>query len=227
MDSLHPLPRMTLVHELPWRDLMPGIVRRTLWAGVTKGDPAVPREMSMVRYESGAKVPLHEHVDGDEIVFVIEGILSDEYGEITAGNVGYRPNGCVHSLYSTNGATTLSFLLGGGAMVSERPVKSPQSLIINVNAMPWQSADEGRFQSKSIWSDETTDRRCILAKFPPGALLPPDQQAGEMLFFQVEGTFADETGVLAPGNMGYRPYGSRHSGFSEHGGISLIYIWGR
>jgi hypothetical protein len=26
----------------------------------------------------------------DEIVFVIEGVLSDEYGDLTAGNVAYR-----------------------------------------------------------------------------------------------------------------------------------------
>jgi anti-sigma factor ChrR (cupin superfamily) len=226
MISPRPVPRNLLVHDLPWQELMPGIVRRTLWAEPVESGLANSREMSMVRYEGGAKVPLHRHVGGDEIVFVIEGVLSDEFGDITAGNVGYRPSGCIHSLHSDSGATTLSYLVGGGEMVSEWPANSPRSQIIDVNAMRWQSSEDGRFQLKMVWSDEASDRRVTLARLPPRAGLTPNEYAAEELIFQIEGTFADEVGILAPGNMGYRPYGCRHSVSSEHGGVNLVYSWG-
>jgi anti-sigma factor ChrR (cupin superfamily) len=227
MINPQPVPRNLLVYDLPWQELMPGIVRRTLWAAPMGSGPPTAREMSMVRYEAGAKVPLHKHVGGDEIVFVIEGVLSDEFGDITAGNVGYRPDGCVHSLHSSSGATTLSYLVGGGEMVSERAENSPRSQVIDVNAMPWQSSEGGRFQLKMAWNDEASDRQFILSKLPPRAALAPDEHIGEELIFQIEGTYADEAGILAPGHMGYRPFGGRHSVSSEHGGVSLVYTWGR
>jgi anti-sigma factor ChrR (cupin superfamily) len=56
-------------------------------------------------------LPLHRHV-GDELVFVIEGSNADESGELTAGNLNYRPNGCVHTVTTKNGATALAVVWG-------------------------------------------------------------------------------------------------------------------
>ena len=65
----------------------------------------------LARYEPGAQIPLHRHV-GDELIFVIEGAVSDEAGTVTAGNVGYRPDGCVHTVTTKNGATLLAVVWG-------------------------------------------------------------------------------------------------------------------
>ena len=65
----------------------------------------------MNRSEPSAQRLPHRHL-GDELVFVIEGALSDEFGTITAGNMGYRPNGCVHSVTTQHGATVLAVVWG-------------------------------------------------------------------------------------------------------------------
>ena len=65
----------------------------------------------LIRFEPGAQIPLHRHA-GDELIYVVEGAVSDESGTVTAGNMGYRPNGCVHSVITKNGATVLAYVWG-------------------------------------------------------------------------------------------------------------------
>jgi anti-sigma factor ChrR (cupin superfamily) len=227
MNNGRPVPQTIVLHTIPWEELMPGVMRRLIWAQPTWNQPTIPREISMVRFAPGVKVPLHRHVGGDEIVYVIEGVLSDEFGDISAGNVGYRPEGCVHSLHTLNGATIVSYLTGRSVSVSERPSDSPPSRIINVNAMAWQAAEGGRVQLKMIWSDQASDRRCVLGKLAPGMVMPPHEHVGEEFVLQIEGAFVDEGGTVSPGCVGYRPYKCHHSFTSENGGIALGYIWGQ
>ena len=73
----------------------------------------------MTRIEPDAKLPLHRHV-GDELVFVIEGAIADEFGTVTAGNMGSGPNGCVHTVSAPNGATVFAIITGGVEPVTER-----------------------------------------------------------------------------------------------------------
>jgi anti-sigma factor ChrR (cupin superfamily) len=227
MNNERPVPRTIALHAIPWEELMPGVKRRKIWSQPMWDDPAVAREMSMVRFDPGAKVPLHQHIGGDEIVYVIEGVLSDEFGgDISAGNVGYRPEGCVHSLHSTNGATIVSYLVGSTVRVSERPSDSPPSQVINVNEMAWQSAEGGRVQMKMIWGDKASDRRYVMGKLAPGMVMPLHEHIGEELVYQIEGAFVDEAGIVAPGCVGYRPFKCHHSFVSENGGVGLGYIWG-
>ncbi|MCK1709576.1 cupin domain-containing protein [Bradyrhizobium sp. 143] len=189
-------------------------------------DPSVPRQMSMMRYEAGAKSPLQKQVGGDEFVFVIEGILSDESGDTAAGNVAYRPEGCVYSLSSLSGATTVSFVVGRVEPAVEKPANSPPTQIINVNEMPWQSAEGGRMQMKVIWHDPIGERRFVLFKFVPGYVAELHEHVGEELAFQLEGSLVDEAGLLAPGDVGFRPFGCHHSWVSDNGCVALAYIWG-
>jgi len=49
---------------------------------------------------------------GDELIFVIEGANADESGPVATGNMNYRPNGCVHSVTTKNGATVLAVVWG-------------------------------------------------------------------------------------------------------------------
>jgi anti-sigma factor ChrR (cupin superfamily) len=224
MTSPRPAPRIITPHTLPWEELMPGIMRKRIWTAPLWNDSGVARDLSMVRYEPGATAPMHKHL-GDEIVFVIEGVLSDEYGDITAGNVGYRPDGCVHSLRCANGATTLSFLVGGAEMAGQPSANSPQSKTINVNETPWRSDGDGR-QIKVIWEDPASGRRVVLEKLAPGFTLAPHELVGEQLVFQIEGAVAENGGVLAPGEVSFRPFGCHHAFASPNGAVSLGYIWG-
>src|SRR6266851_6485743 len=106
MATMPPMSRIISVSDLPWEERQPGVKRKLLWA-----DPATQRRAIMNRIEPSAQFPRHRHV-GDELVFVIEGALSDEFGTITAGNLGYRPHGCVHTISTKNGVTLLAILTG-------------------------------------------------------------------------------------------------------------------
>jgi anti-sigma factor ChrR (cupin superfamily) len=218
--------RIVSVHELPWEDLLPGVRRKRLWAEPVWGDRTVPREMSMVRFEPGVRVPLHRHVGGDEIVFVIEGVLSDEYGDLAAGNVGFRPEGCTHSLRSEAGATTLSFLLGSAEMNPTRPGRGAACLNIDVNTMPWESRLHGCAHVKSIWQDSATDRRLLMYKAPSAQRINLGAYTGEELVYQIEGAVTDEAGLLRPGDVGVRPTACKSSFASDNGAVGLAYIWG-
>ena len=99
-----PLSEIISISDLPWQERQPGVRAKSLWA-----DPATKRQAVLSRIEAGAKLPLHRHV-GDELLFVVEGALSDDFGTVTAGNMGFRPNGCVHTVSTANGATVLNEL---------------------------------------------------------------------------------------------------------------------
>src|SRR5262249_56066092 len=99
-----PRSQIISLSDLPWQERQPGVRGKDIWQ-----DPESKRRAMMTRIAPGAKLPLHRHA-GDELVFVIEGAISDEFGTITAGNVGYRPNGCVHTVSAPNAPTVLAVL---------------------------------------------------------------------------------------------------------------------
>lgn len=220
-----PRSRIISISDLAWQEQQPGVgmkpIRmRTIWE-----DPATKRRALMTRLEPGAQLPQHRHV-GDELIFVIEGDISDESGTVTAGNLGYRPNGCVHTVSSKNGATVIAILTGGIEPTPEKPAGSPPSQIVTVSDLPWVDTRPG-VRQKRIWEDKAGERRAILARFEPGATLPPHRHVGDELIFLVEGANADESGVVATGNMNYRPNGCVHSVTTKNGATVLAVVWGR
>lgn len=225
MNNYRPVPRTITPHAIAWNVAAPGIVQKTIWAEPMWDNPSVPRRMSMMRYEAGANGPLQKQVGGDELVFVIEGVLSDEGGDVAAGNVVYRPEGCVYSLHSRNGATTVSYLVGRVEPATDKPTNSPPTQIMNVNEMPWEAAEPG-MQMKQIWHDPIGKRRFALFKFTPGFVTALHEHVGEELALQLEGSMIDEAGLLGPGSVGFRPFGCHHSWVSENGCLGLAYIWG-
>ena len=49
---------------------------------------------------------------GDKLTYLIEGANADEAGVVATGNMNDRPNGCTHSVTTTNGATVLAVVWG-------------------------------------------------------------------------------------------------------------------
>jgi anti-sigma factor ChrR (cupin superfamily) len=178
----------------------------------------------LTRLESGAQLPLHRHA-GDELVFVIEGAIDDEFGTVTAGNMGYRPDGCVHAVSTRNGATMLAILTGGVEPATERG-GAPPSRVLALSDLPWADTRPG-VRQKRIWDDPAGERRAILARFEPGATLPRHRHVGDELIFVIEGANADESGVVATGNMNYRPNGCVHTVTTKNGATVLAVVWGR
>ena len=206
------------VSDRAWQEVQPGVRMKHLWA-----DAQTNRRVVMSRIDPSAQLPLHRHV-GDELVFVIEGALADEFGTVTAGNMGYRPNGCVHTVSSPQGATVLA-IVTGGVEPATGVSSAPPSQIFTLSELAWVDALPG-VRLKQIWEDKATKRRCILGRFEPGATLPPHRHVGDELIFIVEGANADEAGVVATGNMNYYPNGCVHTVTTKNGATVLAVVRG-
>jgi anti-sigma factor ChrR (cupin superfamily) len=213
-----PLSRVIKIGDMEWEDLRPGIRAKNLWS-----DEATKRRAIMTRIEPGAALPMHRH-DGDELIFVLEGTLGDEFGTVTAGNVGYRPDGCVHTVSSPKGATVVAIITGGIAPTETRG-DAPPSQVFTLSELAWTEARPG-VQLKNVWQDPNAERRASLARFEPGAVLPLHRHIGDELIFLIEGSNADEAGEVATGNMSYRPNGCTHTVTTKNGATSLNILWG-
>jgi len=219
MTTTTPRSRIIPAADIAWQEFRPGITFKILWE-----DAATKRRAQMTRFAPGTKLPLHRHV-GDELIFVIEGALTDEAGTVGAGNFVYRPNGCVHNVSTRNGATALAVLTGDIEITDDAP-GSVRSQIVTLSELPWIDARPG-VRQKRIWEDKATERRALLARFEPGATLPPHRHVGDELIYLVEGANADEAGVVATGNFNYRPNGCVHTVTTQHGATVLAVVWGR
>src|SRR5262252_7563099 len=121
-ETSHPS-QIIEVAEIAWESTTPTIKAKILWS-----DPATKRRAQLTRLEPGAFLSMHRHV-GDELLYVIEGSISDESSTVSAGSVGYRPNGCVHSVTSRNGATVYGIITGGVEPAKEIGIAPPSETI--------------------------------------------------------------------------------------------------
>jgi anti-sigma factor ChrR (cupin superfamily) len=117
-ENLGPLAsRYIEVDSLPWKPTpCSGIDMKILLE-----EPETGLMTALFRWQPGAELALHEHVEIEQ-TFVIEGSLVDDEGEVIAGNYVWRPKGNRHIARSPNGALVLSmflrpnkFLAGGAA----------------------------------------------------------------------------------------------------------------
>jgi anti-sigma factor ChrR (cupin superfamily) len=214
-----PRSQIIAVGDLEWQEFGPGISFKILWQ-----DHATKRRAQMARFSPGAQLPRHRHL-GDELIFVIEGAISDESGTVGAGNVGYRPDGCVHTVTSKNGATVLAVLTGDIEPATDSRI-APSTQIFMLSDLPWIETRPG-VRQKRIWEDKGSERRVLLARFEPGATLPKHRHVGDELIFLVEGANADESGVVSTGGMNYRPDGCVHTVTTQNGATVLAFVWGR
>jgi anti-sigma factor ChrR (cupin superfamily) len=65
---------------------------------------------ALTRFQPGAVLPDHEHVELEQ-TFVLEGALEDDEGVATAGNYVWRPAGSHHHARAPKGCLALSFFL--------------------------------------------------------------------------------------------------------------------
>ena len=215
-----PRSQIISIGDAAWQDFQVGIRFKILWQ-----DPPTKRRAQLTRFDPGAQLPLHRHV-GDELIFVIEGALSDEFGTVTTGSVGYRPDGCVHTISTKTGATVLAIITGGVEPIAQR-ASGPPSRVFTLSDLPWVETRPG-VRQKKIWNDPAGEgRRAILARFEPGATLPRHRHVGDELIFVVEGANADESGPVTTGNMNYRPNGCVHTVTTKNGATVLAVVWGR
>jgi anti-sigma factor ChrR (cupin superfamily) len=206
------------VAEIAWEPMMPNIKAKLLWS-----DPATKRRAQLTRFEPGATLPMHRHI-GDELLYVIEGSISDEAGTVAAGSVGYRPDGCIHSVTSKNGATVFAIISGSVEAAKEIGAAPPSQTIV-LSDIPWTDPMPG-IRQKAFWSDSASKRRAVLARFEAGARLPLHKHIGDELVFMIEGSNFDESGEVRSGNANYRPNGCTHTVGSKNGGTAIAFVTG-
>lgn len=218
MAESSPPSRTIAVADLEWRLGRFGLWTKDLWS-----DPPTQRKAVLTRFWANGQLPMHRHV-GDELLYVIEGAISDEAGVIYAGNVGYRPVGCVHTGDSRNGATVLG-IFTGGLEGADQIGAAPQTEVFKLSDLPWSEAMPG-IRAKRIWSDKATGRLAVLSRFEPGAVLARHRHTGDELIFVIEGSTADEYGEVTAGNLNFRPQGCVHTVTSRNGATVLNFVRG-
>jgi anti-sigma factor ChrR (cupin superfamily) len=205
--------------EMEWAELLPGVQAKRVWA-----DPATKRLAMFIRFAAGAALPRHAHA-GDELVYVLEGSVADDYGAVTAGNVGYRPDGCLHTVSSPRGATAFAVISGGTNPAEAGDRGGPPSQIFDLATTAWTEPRPG-LRQKAFWADTEARRSVSFTRFDPGAELPAHRHVGDELVFVIEGTVEDEAGALRPGVVGYRPDGCAHTVRTPNGATVLGFLWG-
>ncbi|MDE0333355.1 MAG: cupin domain-containing protein [Defluviicoccus sp.] len=106
-DALSPLAsRFVDVDSLPWKPTQcEGVEMKILLE-----DPDTGLMTALFRWQPGARLPLHEHVEIEQ-TYVLEGSILDDEGEVTAGNYVWRPAGNRHDAVAPNGALVLGMFL--------------------------------------------------------------------------------------------------------------------
>jgi anti-sigma factor ChrR (cupin superfamily) len=212
----------SIVIDLPslqWGQMVPGVEAKTLWV-----DEASNRRAMLVRFAAGAALARHVHT-GDEVQFVLEGSVGDDYGTVTAGNLGYRPPGCTHTVRTETGGTALAIVSGGVKPVQDGTEGGPPSLVVVAADQPEVEGIPGVMQ-RTLWADEASGRRAVLSRFSPGAQIPRHRHDGDELIYVVDGALEDESGPVTAGNAGFRPDGCTHTVTSPSGATVFALVRG-
>jgi anti-sigma factor ChrR (cupin superfamily) len=102
-------------------------------------------------------------------------------------------------------------------------VTSPASEYVSVAGRPWQQRYPG-VHWKVLHQDG--DRRTVLVRYEPGAVIPRHRHLGEEQIYVLEGSVADDTGTCAAGDFARRPPGCVHTVRSPGGALVLAVMTG-
>ncbi|MDH4145812.1 MAG: cupin domain-containing protein [Acidimicrobiia bacterium] len=207
------------IASLDWAEMLPGVLARRVWA-----DPDGSRVALFIRFAPGAALTRHAH-RGDELAYVLEGTVVDDFSTIMPGTVGYRPDGCTHTVSSPTGATVFAVITGSIEGVESGATGGPESRVFDLPSMGWSDLRPG-VKAKPFFADRAAGRSASLVRFEAGAELPAHRHEGSELVFVIEGTVEDEAGAVRPGMLGFRPDGCAHTVRSPNGATALAFLWG-
>jgi anti-sigma factor ChrR (cupin superfamily) len=99
----------------------------------------------------------------------------------------------------------------------------PPSLYVRAADVPWVERRPG-VAWKTLW--EEGDRRAVLVRYAPGAVIPRHRHLGDEQIFVLEGSVADDTGTCRAGDYARRPPGCVHTVHSAEGALVLAVMSG-
>jgi anti-sigma factor ChrR (cupin superfamily) len=99
----------------------------------------------------------------------------------------------------------------------------PASLYVDAATQTWREQRPG-VHWKVLWQDG--DRKAVLMRYEPGAVIPRHRHLGDEQIFVLEGSVSDDTGTCTAGNYARRPPGCVHTVRSPGGALVLAVMTG-
>lgn len=196
-------------NTLPWQASPSALVQRRL---LERNGAEVARATSIVRYEAGARFDQHTHGLGEEIL-VLDGTLSDEFGDYEAGTYLKNPPGSSHAPFSEHGCTLFVKLRHLAADDSER-------VVVPTRQAAWL---RGMVDGLTVMPlSEFGTSHTALVRWAPGTYFNPHRHFGGEEIYVLEGVFSDEHGSYPQGSWIRSPHLSQHQPFSVEGCLILV-----
>jgi len=164
---------------------------------------------SLVRYESGAAFPSHDHPDGEEIL-VLEGVFSDEHGDWPSGSYLLHPEGFRHAPFSRPGCLLL-------VKLRQYPGSQRRYVCCNIEDVPWQAGDLVGVERKCLYQQAGFDDKTWMEQWAPGTTVRERSYPEGAELFVVHGTINDDSGKLGAGCWTRLPRGASYNGHTEDG----------
>lgn len=167
----------------------------------------IARATSLVRFAPGASFPHHSHGGGEEF-FVLEGVFSDEDGDVEAGTYVRHPIGSEHEPYSEPGCVIL---------VKLRQMHDPDEgvTVVRPDDHTWVSSSPG-IETMMLHDGGPDAETVRLERWAPGAS-PGRREAEGLEYFVLDGAFRDDRGNYRTGSWLRLPPGMAHRPETDEG----------
>jgi len=196
-------------HDLAWQASPSPLVHRRL---LERDGGEVARATSIVRYDAGARFNFHEHGLGEEIL-VLDGTLSDEFGDYGPGTYIKNPAGSGHAPFSVDGCTLF-------VKLRHLSPDDSQRVVVHTRQSQWY---RGMVEGLTVMPlSEFGTSHTALVQWAPHTYFNPHRHYGGEEIFVVEGVFADEHGSYPQGSWIRSPHLSQHQPFGEKGCLILV-----
>ena len=100
---------------------------------------------------------------------------------------------------------------------------APVSQYVATTGRPWMERRPG-VRWKVLFEDG--DRKTVLMRYEPGAVIPCHRHIGDEQIFVLEGSVSDDTGTCSAGDYARRPPGCVHTVRSTGGALVLAIMTG-
>ncbi len=177
----------------------PGVERKRLYR---VGPAESGRVSSLVRYLPGARFPVHDHPEGEEIL-VLEGVFSDEHGDWPAGTYLMNPEGFRHAPFSEEGC--LIFV-----RLRQAPGCDRQHVVRRTSELEWTPDEATGIEVRTLFEQAGLADRTRLERWAAGLAPGALRRDAVTELFVLEGELEDEAGRHASGTWLRLPAGATH-----------------
>jgi anti-sigma factor ChrR (cupin superfamily) len=165
-----------------------------------------------VRYDAGSRFDSHTHELGEEIL-VLEGTLSDEFGNYVPGTYLKNPPGSSHSPFSEDGCILF-------VKLRHLAPEDVERVVVQTRQSTWF---QGMVDGLTVMPlSEIGASHTAMVRWAPGTYFNPHRHYGGEEIFVVDGVFSDEHGNYPKGTWIRSPHLSQHKPFSVEGCQILV-----